>query len=54
MASETRLQTQMSKTDSGKSPWTTPQVEDLSVEEIVDLAEIKVAFANTNSCADAI
>lgn len=32
--------------------WVAPEMDELSVEELVDLAEIKIAFANTNTSGD--
>jgi len=38
--------------EAAKKRWRKPELEGLSVEELVDLAELKVAFANTNSSGD--
>ncbi|MGI8552090.1 MAG: hypothetical protein ACR2PL_15100 [Dehalococcoidia bacterium] len=35
-----------------KRQWTTPKVETLSLEEVVDQAEIEIAFAMTSRCCD--
>jgi hypothetical protein len=30
--------------------WTTPEIEKLTIEEVVDLAQVKVAFSTYCSC----
>ena len=48
----TQSRTDTQENESAKPTWSAPQVEELSIEEIVDLAEIKIAFANTNTGCD--
>jgi hypothetical protein len=35
-----------------KKKWVVPKVEEITFEEIVDLAEVKIAFANTSCSGD--
>ena len=38
--------------DQDVRPWTAPEVEELSLEEVVDLASIQVAFTSSGCSSD--
>lgn len=53
MTSDIRAQTRYADRETReRETWTSPEVEELSVEEIVDLADVKIAFAHTTDGCD--